>query len=48
MPAGFWLGNMKQKRPLKHSCRWEDNIKMAVREIGLEGVDWINFAQDVG
>jgi hypothetical protein len=34
--------------PLKHRCRSEDNIKMAAKEIGLEGVDWINFAQDEG
>jgi hypothetical protein len=26
--------------------RWEDNIKMYLREIGLEGVDWIHLAQD--
>jgi hypothetical protein len=26
--------------------RWEDNIKMGLRKIGLEGVDWINLAQD--
>jgi hypothetical protein len=24
----------------------EDNIKMDLKEIGLEGVDWINLAQD--
>jgi hypothetical protein len=24
----------------------EDNIKMDLREIGLEGVDWIHLAQD--
>jgi hypothetical protein len=26
--------------------RWEDNITMGVREVGLECVDWINLAQD--
>jgi hypothetical protein len=26
--------------------RWKDNIKMSLREIGLEGVDWIHLAQD--
>jgi hypothetical protein len=25
--------------------RWEDNIEMDLREIGLEGVDWIHRAQ---
>jgi hypothetical protein len=26
--------------------RWEDNIRMDLREIGWEGVDWILLAQD--
>jgi hypothetical protein len=25
---------------------WVDNIKMDLREIGLDGVDWIDMAQD--
>jgi hypothetical protein len=25
---------------------WEDNIKMDVREVGWEGADWIDLAQD--
>jgi hypothetical protein len=35
------------KRPLeilRH--KWENNIKMDVKEIGCEGVDWIHLAQD--
>jgi hypothetical protein len=28
--------------------RWENIIKMYLREIGLEGVDWIHFAQVAG
>jgi hypothetical protein len=27
-------------------CRWKDNIRMDLREIGCEGVDWIHLAQD--
>jgi hypothetical protein len=27
-------------------CRWEDNIRTDLREIGLEGVVWINLVQD--
>jgi hypothetical protein len=37
----------KRKTPLrrpKHT--WEDNIKMHLREIALEGVDWIHWTQD--
>jgi hypothetical protein len=29
---------------LRH--RWEDNIKMALQEVGWEGMDWIELAQD--
>jgi hypothetical protein len=36
------------KRPLgRPRRRWEDGIRMALREIGLGGVvDWIRLAQD--
>jgi hypothetical protein len=27
-------------------CRWEDNIKMDLREIGIDGANWIQLAQD--
>jgi hypothetical protein len=26
--------------------RWEDNIKMDLRDIGIDGVNWIWLAQD--
>jgi hypothetical protein len=26
--------------------RWVDNIKMALREIGWDGMDWIDLSQD--
>jgi hypothetical protein len=26
--------------------RWVDNIKMDLREIGWDGMDWIDLAQD--
>jgi hypothetical protein len=35
------------KRPLgRQRCRWEDNIKMDLQEVGCEGMDWIELAQD--
>jgi ribosome biogenesis protein Nip4 len=35
------------RRPLRSlRCRWEDNIKMDLREIGFGDVDWIHLAQD--
>jgi hypothetical protein len=35
------------KRPIgRERHRWEDNIRMDLREIGWEGVDWIHLAED--
>ena len=35
------------KRPLgRPGRRWEDNIKMDLQEVGCEGMDWIEMAQD--
>jgi hypothetical protein len=41
------VGKPERKRPLERPRRrWVDNIKMDVREIGWDGVDWIDMAQD--
>jgi hypothetical protein len=35
------------KRPLGRSRRmWEDNIKLDLREIGIEGANWVQLALD--
>jgi hypothetical protein len=35
------------RRPLGRPWRrWEDNIKMDLREVGWGGADWIDLAQD--
>jgi hypothetical protein len=35
------------KRPLGRPRRkWEDNIKMYLRKIGIDGANWIHLAQD--
>jgi hypothetical protein len=35
------------KRPLGRARRrWEDNIRMDLREIGWAGMDWIDVARD--
>jgi hypothetical protein len=45
--TGFWWGNLEGKRGLERpSHRWEDTIKMNLQEVGLEGVEWIDLAQD--
>jgi hypothetical protein len=41
------VGRPEGKRPLgRPRRRWEDGIRMDLREIGLGGVDWIRLAQD--
>jgi hypothetical protein len=40
------VGKPERKRPLGRSrCRWED-IRMDLRRIRWEGVDWIRLTQD--
>jgi hypothetical protein len=41
------VGKPEGKRPLgRPRCKWVDNIKMDPREIGWDGMDWIDLAQD--
>jgi hypothetical protein len=41
------VGRPEGRRPLgRPRCRWEDNIKMDLREIRFGDVDWIHLAQD--
>jgi hypothetical protein len=41
------LGKPEGKRPLgRPRRRWEDNIRMDLKEIGRAGMDWIDLAQD--
>jgi hypothetical protein len=41
------VGKTQDKRPLgRPRRRWEDNIKMDLREIGINGANWIRLAQD--
>jgi hypothetical protein len=43
----IFMGKPEGKKPLGRPQRkWVDNIKMDLREIGRDGVDWINTAQD--
>jgi hypothetical protein len=44
---GVLFGRPKNKRPLgRPSRRWEDNIEMYLREIGIDLANWIRLAQD--
>jgi hypothetical protein len=41
------VGKPEGKRPLgRLRRRWEDSIKMNLREIGWDGMNWIDLAQD--
>jgi hypothetical protein len=43
-----WIVKPEGKRPLGRPRRkWEDGIRMDLREIGLGCVDWIRLAQDM-
>jgi hypothetical protein len=41
------LGKPERKRSCgRPRCRWEDNIKMDLQEVGCMGMDWIELAED--
>jgi hypothetical protein len=41
------VGKPEGRRPLgRPRHRWEDGVRMELREISLGGVDWIRLAQD--
>jgi hypothetical protein len=41
------VGKPEGKTPLgRPRRRWEDNIKMALQEVGCGGMDWMEVAQD--
>ena len=41
------MGKLEGKRPLgRHRCRWVDNIRMDLQEVGCGYMDWIGRAQD--
>jgi hypothetical protein len=41
------VGKPEGKSPIgRPRCRWEDNIKMDLQEVGCGGMDWIELVQD--
>jgi hypothetical protein len=41
------IGRPEVKRPLgRPRGRWEDNVKLDLRDIGIDGANWIQLAQD--
>ena len=42
-----FVGKSERQRPFgRPRRRWEDNIKMDLQEVGCEGMDWMELAQD--
>jgi len=42
-----YRGKREGKRPIgRPRCRWEDNITMDIKVIGLDGADWNNLVED--
>jgi hypothetical protein len=47
MHIGFLWESHRERDPLgRHRYKWEDNIKMVLREIGWGGMDWIYLVRD--
>jgi hypothetical protein len=43
----IFVGKLERNRHLwRPRCRWDDNIKSVVGDVGREVVDWINLTQD--
>jgi len=43
----FLVGKLKGKRPLgRPRCRWVDNIRMDLQEVGCGYMDWTGLEQD--
>ena len=41
------MGKPESKRPSERPrCRWEDNIKMDLREMDCDSGDWVDLAED--
>jgi hypothetical protein len=43
---GFFGKARRKETPRKTKRRWEEMIRMDLREIGLGGVDWVRLAQN--
>jgi hypothetical protein len=40
------VGKPEGRRPLGRPRRWVDNIKIDLRDIGWDGINWIDLAQE--
>jgi hypothetical protein len=45
MHIKYWLQNLEEDSSLKTLAWWEDNIKMDIKEIVWEVVEWVHLVQ---
>jgi hypothetical protein len=46
MLIGYWWESQKEIPLGRPKRRWVNNVKMELRQIGWDGIDWIDLAQD--
>jgi hypothetical protein len=46
MHTGYGVKARRKETTRRPRRRWVDNIKMDLREIGWNGMDWIDLTQD--
>jgi hypothetical protein len=46
MHIGYWWESQKERPLGRPRRRWVDNIKIDLREIRGDGVDWIHLVQE--
>jgi hypothetical protein len=42
----FQSGNLKKMYDLGEKSRWEDGVKMYLKELGCDNIDWINLVYE--
>ena len=40
------MGKPEKRTLARPGCRWEDNFKIDLQEVGCAGMDWNDLAQD--
>jgi hypothetical protein len=46
MHIGYWWECQKKRPRGRPRRRWVDNIKIDLRELGWDGMNWLDVAQD--
>ena len=46
MQAGIWWGNLRAEPFGRLRRRWEESIKIVLKEAGWVAMDWIDLAKD--